>query len=178
MESAQLPFAHLVDVAHLIRTRQISPVELARPMLARIEAVDPKLHSYTTVTPELALAQAKQAEAEIMAGRYRGPLHGVPIGLKDLCFTKGVKTTGGMAIYADHVPDEDGTVPARLGTAGAVTLGKLTMTEGAYAEHHPDVTTPLNPWHSGHWAGASSSGSGVATAASLCFGSARTALLG
>ncbi len=171
MEPSQLPYAHLVDVAGLIRTKQISPVELTKTMLARIEAVDPKLHAYVTITAEQAMAQARAAEAEIMTGRYRGPLHGVPIGLKDLCFTKGVRTTGGMAIYAEYVPDEDGTVPARLTTAGAITLGKLKMTEGAYAEHHPSVDAPLNPWSPAHWAGASSSGSGVATAAGLCFGS-------
>lgn len=171
MEPSQLPYAHLVDVAGLIRTKQISPVELTKTMLARIEAVDPKLHAYVTITAEQAMAQARAAEAEIMTGRYRGPLHGVPIGLKDLCFTKGVRTTGGMAIYAEYVPDEDGTVPARLTTAGAITLGKLKMTEGAYAEHHPSVDAPLNPWNPAHWAGASSSGSGVATAAGLCFGS-------
>jgi amidase len=171
MEPSQLPYVHLVDVAELIRTKQISPVELTKTMLARIEAVDPKLHAYVTITAEQAMAQARAAEAEIMTGRYRGPLHGVPIGLKDLCFTKGVRTTGGMAIYAEYVPDEDGTVPARLTTAGAITLGKLKMTEGAYAEHHPSVDAPLNPWNPAHWAGASSSGSGVATAAGLCFGS-------
>ena len=171
MEPAELPYAHLIDVAELIRTKQVSPVEVTRIMLERIAAVDPKVHAYVTVTADRAMDQAKAAEAEIMAGRYRGPLHGVPIALKDLCFTKDVPTTGGMAIHADHVPDADGTVPARLTTAGAVTLGKLKMTEGAYSEHHPSVEVPLNPWHAGHWAGASSSGSGVATAAGLCYGS-------
>ncbi|WP_027132412.1 amidase [Geminicoccus roseus] len=171
MDSSQLPYANLVDIAGLIRTKQISPVEVTAAMLERIEALQPRLHAYVTVTADQAMAQAKAAEAEIMSGRYRGPLHGVPIGLKDLCFTKGVKTTGGMAIYADYVPDEDGTVPARLTAAGAVTLGKLKMTEGAYAEHHPTVQAPLNPWNPAHWAGSSSSGSGVATAAGLCYGS-------
>lgn len=171
MEPSQLPYAQLVDVAALIRTRQLSPVELTQLMLERIEAVDPRLHAYVTVTAERAMEQAKVAEAEIMAGRYRGPLHGMPIGIKDLCFTQGVRTSAGMPIHAGHVPAFDGTVPARLTTAGAVTLGKLEMTEGAYAEHHPSIRAPLNPWNAAHWPGVSSSGSGVATAAGLCFGS-------
>jgi amidase len=170
MEPTQLAYANLVDVAELIRTRQVSPREVTQAVLDRIEAVEPKLHAFTVVTAELAMEQAGQAEAEIMSGRYRGPLHGVPIGLKDLCFTKGIRTSGGMAIHAEHVPEEDGTVTARLATAGAVTVGKLQMTEGAYSEHHPSVTAPRNPWGSAHWTGASSSGSGVATAAGLCFG--------
>jgi amidase len=167
----ELAFLTLMEVSELIRTRKLSPVELAQAMLARIEAVDPELHSYALVTPELALEQARASEAEIMAGRWRGPMHGVPIGLKDLCFTKGVPTAGGMKIYAGWVPDEDGTVVERLRLAGSVLLGKLQMTEGAFADHHPEVQRPFNPWSKAHWAGASSSGSGVATAAGLCFGS-------
>ncbi len=167
----ELAFLTLMEVSELIRTRKLSPVELARAMLARIEAVDPELHSYALTTPELALEQARASEAEIMAGRWRGPMHGVPIGLKDLCFTKGVPTAGGMTIYAGWVPDEDGTVVERLRLAGSVLLGKLQMTEGAFADHHPEVQRPFNPWSKAHWAGASSSGSGVATAAGLCFGS-------
>ncbi len=140
-------------------------------MLARIEAIDPKLHSFALVTSDVALGQAKAAESEIGQGRWRGPLHGIPIGLKDLCFTKDIRTAGGMTLYAGWKPDEDGTVVERLRLAGAVLLGKLQMTEGAYADHHPQVQRPLNPWNADHWAGASSSGSGVATAAGLCFGS-------
>ena len=171
MDITQLAFANLVDVAELVKTRQVSPVELTEMMLARVEEISPKLNAYVTITADLAMAQAKAAEAEIMTGRYRGPLHGIPIGLKDLCNTKGVTTAAGMSIYADNVPDADGTVTARLATAGSVLLGKLTMTEGAYAEYHPSIPVPVNPWNEAHWAGASSSGSGVATAAGLCFGS-------
>lgn len=167
----QLALLTLTEISTLVRMREISPVELTTTMLERIEAIDPRLHSYALVTPELALDQARVAEAEIVAGRWRGPLHGVPIAVKDLCFTKGVPTTGGMTIYADWTPDENGTVVERLRTAGAVLLGKLQMTEGAFAEHHPLVQRPFNPWNADYWAGASSSGSGVATAAGLCFGS-------
>ncbi len=171
MKLDELALSTLTEVSALIKTRQVSPVELTEAMLARIEKVDPKLHSYATVTPDVALSQAKAAESEIGQGRWRGPLHGIPIGLKDLCFTKGIPTAGGMSLYAGWVPDEDGTVVERLRLSGAVLLGKLQMTEGAYADHHPKVQRPLNPWNADHWAGASSSGSGVATAAGLCFGS-------
>lgn len=95
---------------------------------------------------------------------YRGPLQGVPIAVKDLCFTKGVRTAWGTTILSDWKPEIDATVVERFRTAGAVLLGKLEMTEGAFADHHPEVERPLNPWHPDHRAGASSSGSGVATA--------------
>jgi amidase len=171
MKFDELALSTLTEVSALIKKRQVSPVELTEAMLARIEAIDPKLHSYATVTPDVARSQAKAAELEIGQGRWRGPLHGIPIGLKDLCFTKGIPTAGGMSLYAGWKPDEDGTVVERLRLAGAVLLGKLQMTEGAYADHHPKVERPRNPWNADHWAGASSSGSGVATAAGLCFGS-------
>lgn len=143
-------------------------------MLERIEALDPALNSYLTVTADLALDQARTAEAEILSGRDRGPTHGIPIGIKDLCFTKGVKTTFGMRVLKDFVPDADGTVVKRLKQAGAVTLGKLHLHEGAFAEHHPDTRKPLNPWNKAYWPGGSSSGSGVATAAGLCYASIGT----
>ena len=120
---------------------------------------------------DAAMAEAEAAEAEIAAGRYRGPLHGVPIAVKDLCWTKGFATAAGMAIYKDFRPDEDATVVRRLREAGAVLLGKLQLTEGAYSDHHPSVTPPRNPWNAAYWPGISSSGSGSATAAGLCYGS-------
>jgi amidase len=118
-----------------------------------------------------ALADAHQADNEIGKGSIRGPLHGVPIAVKDLCWTKGVPTAAGMTIHKNFKPDEDGTVVRKLREAGAVILGKLQLTEGAYADHHPKITPPVNPWNKAHWSGASSSGSGVATAAGLCYGS-------
>jgi amidase len=166
-----LHYATLLEVAAAIRLRRVSPVELTRSMLDRIAKLDPALHSYATVTPELALAQAKAAEAEIAAGNHRGPLHGVPIAVKDLCYTAGIVTAAGMTIHGDHVPSFDATVVKRLADAGAVLLGKLQLTEGAFVSHHPTVTPPRNPWNADYYAGASSSGSGVATAAGLCFGS-------
>ena len=120
--------------------------------------------------PESAMADAQAAETEITAGLYRGPLHGVPIAVKDLFWTKGVATAAGMPIHRDYRPAEDATVVRRLRQAGAVLLGKLQLTEGAYSDHHPSVAPPLNPWNADFWPGISSSGPGVATAAGLCFG--------
>ena len=167
----ELHYATILEAADAIRSRKISPVELTRALLERIARLDPALRSYATVTPELALAQARRAEAEIAEGHDRGPLHGIPIAVKDICNTAGVVTAAGMAIHADHVPDFDATVVKRLADAGAVLLGKLQLTEGAFVNHHPTVTPPRNPWNADYYAGASSSGSGVATAAGLCFGS-------
>jgi amidase len=164
-------YATLVEAADAIRLRKISPVELTRALLDRIARLEPALRSYATVTPDLALAQANKAEAEIAAGRYRGPLHGIPIAVKDICNTADVVTAAGMAIHAGNVPDHDATVVEKLAQAGAVLLGKLQLTEGAFVTHHPTVVPPRNPWNADYYAGASSSGSGVATAAGLCFGS-------
>ncbi len=161
----------LTDAARHLRTKAISPIELATAMLERIGRLDPTLHSYLTLTPDLAMRQARQAEQEIQAGQYRGPLHGVPVGIKDLCSTRGVKTTCASRILADWVPDHDATVVEKLAAAGAVMLGKLNMTEFAYGGYHPSLPVPVNPWAADRWPGASSSGSGVATAAALCFAS-------
>ena len=118
-----------------------------------------------------AMESAQRAENEIAAGRYLGPLHGVPVAVKDLCFTRGVSTMGGTPVLSGHIPDFDATVIAKLASAGAVLLGKLNLTEGAMAGYHPDFPIPVNPWGPDLWTGVSSSGSGVATAAGLCFGS-------
>jgi amidase len=124
-----------------------------------------------------ALEQAHAADKEIAAGKVRGPLHGVPIAVKDLCWTRDAPTAAGMKIYRDNRPGEDATVVSRLKEAGAVILGKLQLTEGAYADHHPDIDPPRNPWDATLWSGASSSGSGVATAAGRCYGSLVTAAI-
>ena len=160
----------LTDVAGLLETKAVSPVELTRAVLERIEAVDATLHAYLTVTADAALEAAREAEREIVAGRYRGPLHGVPLGIKDLCATRGVRTTCASRILATWVPDHDASVVQRLRASGAVLLGKLNMTEFAYGGYHPSLPVPVNPWNPDRWPGASSSGSGVATAAGLCFG--------
>jgi len=171
MSTDDLHYLELVEVGRRIRAGALSPVALTRAMLARIEKLDGTLKSYATVTADLALKQAEQAEAEIKRGAYRGPLHGVPIAVKDLCYTKGVPTAAGMEIHKAFKPDFDSTVVERFAAAGAVLLGKLQLTEGAFADHHPSIPPPVNPWHKDHWSGASSSGSGVATAAGLCFAS-------
>lgn len=164
-----LHYLELIELAKRIHTKEISPVEVTESQLARIGALDGNLRSYALVTPDLALAQAREAETEILRGHIRGPLHGIPIGVKDLCWMKGVPTAGGMPIHRDFIPDEDATVVHKLREAGAIILGKIQMTEGAFANHHPDMPTPVNPWAADRWTGVSSSGSGVATAAGLCY---------
>lgn len=170
----EICYLSLLDLAARMHTRELSPVEVTEAMLGRIDAMDAALGSYVLTTPDLALQQAKAAETEIQEGRIRGPLHGAPIALKDLCWTKGIATAAGTTILADHVPEEDGTVTRRLSEAGTVCLGKLKTTEGAFADHHPTVEAPRNPFNADHWSGVSSSGSGVATAAGLCFGAIGT----
>lgn len=161
----------LMELSERIKARQVSSLEVTRALLERISAVDRTLHSYAVVTADIAIEQAHAADAEIGAGRYRGPLHGVPVAVKDLFWTKGIPTAAGMAIYKDYRPHEDATVVRRLAEAGAVLLGKLQLTEGAYSDHHPSVTPPRNPWNADYWPGISSSGAAAATAAGLCFGS-------
>src|SRR5258706_7325363 len=171
MASNDWHYLELRDIGRRIQSKEISPVEAARAQLDRIGKLDGQLKSYATMMADQALSDARQAETEIGKGNIRGPLHGVPIAVKDLCWTKGVPTAAGMTIYKDFKPDRDGTVVRKLREAGAVILGKLQLTEGAYADHHPKITPPVNPWNKAHWSGASSSGSGVATAAGLCYGS-------
>lgn len=172
--SEALHYLGLQEIGRLIASRDVSPVELTQHMLDRISKVDATLKSYATVMAEPALAAARSAEQEILTGKYRGPLHGVPIAVKDLCYTKGIRTMGGTAVLKGFVPDVDATVVSRLHDAGAVLLGKLNLTEGAALGYHPDFDVPLNPWDRSRWPGGSSSGSGVATAAGLCFGALGT----
>ena len=169
MERNEIPFLSATDLAELLKSRQVSPVEAAEAYLARIEQVDPALNSYITVTAEQALVEARQAEAEIAAGQYRGLLHGIPVAVKDQFCTAGVATTGGSEILRDYVPDYDATVMSKLKDAGAVLLGKLNMSEFAMGDafHHP-YGRPRNPWDMSRNPGTSSSGSGAATAAFLC----------
>src|SRR5690349_3260118 len=171
MDDEELHFCEIVELSRRLAARKLSPVELTEHMLRRIERLDPELKSYARVTPELALAQARKAEQMIGRRQVLSQLHGVPIAVKDLCFTEGIVTAAGMPLHREHVPAFDATVVRRLAEAGAVLLGKLQLTEGAFADHHPSIAAPVNPWHRDHWSGASSSGSGVATAAGLCFGS-------
>ena len=174
MVTSDLPYLTLTELSSRILSRELSPVDVTRALLERIERLDPRLRSYVTVLPSSALAQAARAERDLGQGKARSPLHGVPIAIKDLCATKGIRTTCGTAVLADWIPDHDATVVERLSQAGAVILGKLKLTEGAFSEHHPSVAPPVNPWSAGCWTGVSSSGSGVATASGLCYGSLGT----
>src|SRR5690606_3062530 len=117
-----------------------------------------------------AMAQAEAAQAEIEDDGYRGPLHGVPLAVKDLCWTQGHPTAAGMSVHRNFLPPENATVVRRLKEAGAIILGKLQLTEGAYSDHHPSIEPPKNPWNPDYWPGISSSGAGTATAAGLCYG--------
>ena len=174
MTATELHYLGLLEVGKLIQSRKLSPVEVTQGQLDRIARLDGRLKSYAHLTAASALEQARAAEAEIARGDIRGPLHGVPIAIKDLCWIKDVPSAHGMTIHRDYRPKEDATVVARLKHSGAVILGKLQQTEGAYADHHPDIDPPKNPWNADLWSGASSSGSGVATAAGLCYGSLGT----
>jgi amidase len=140
MNLDDLHWLEITELAKLLETKRVSPVALTESMLRRIERLEPTLHAFALQTPELALDQARRAEARLARGERIGPLDGVPIALKDLCWTQGVKTAGGMPIHRDFTPSRDGTVTARLREAGTVMLGKLQLTESAFADHHPSVT--------------------------------------
>lgn len=159
------------EVGECLRRGDVGVVELTRIMLDRIAALDGSLNSYITVTDELALAQAEQAELELRGGRDRGPLHGVPIALKDLIETKGIRTTFASRAYADHIPDRDATVARRLANAGAVLLGKTNLSEGAAdsSSQSSAFGGPCNPWNTDYITGGSSGGSAAAVAAHLAF---------
>jgi len=159
----------LQEISRKIASKEVSPVALTQHMFDRIRRVDASLKSYATLMEDQAMAAATEAEREIKAGKYRGALHGVPVAVKDLCYTRGVRTMGGTRVLSDFVPDEDATVVTKLHDAGAIVLGKLNLTEGAMGGYNSDRGIPLNPWDAGRWPGVSSSGSGVATAAGLCF---------
>ncbi|TAK57701.1 MAG: Asp-tRNA(Asn)/Glu-tRNA(Gln) amidotransferase GatCAB subunit A [Dehalococcoidia bacterium] len=157
--------------AALVASKQVSPVELTEAALARIAALNPKLNAFMTVTEDAAREAARAAEREIASGTYRGQLHGIPIAVKDLFATKGVRTTAGSKILSDWVPDFDATVVTKLNHAGAVSLGKLGMHEWAFGTTSDNVHFgPVrNPWNTDHVPGGSSGGSGAATAAGLAF---------
>jgi amidase len=167
--SDSVHYSTISELAPLIKAGEISPVELTEAMLKRVHALNPRLRAYEVVTEELALKQARQAEAEIAAGSYRGELHGIPLAVKDLCFTRGIVSKGGSAVNRDNVPSFDATVVSKLADAGAVLLGKVVMTEGAMGGYNPALAYAENPWRESHWPGSSSSGSGSATAAGMAF---------
>ena len=164
----------MIELARMIATKAVSPVEVVRAHVDRIAALDPGLRSYITVCDETALAAARAAETTLMAGQPLVPLHGVPYALKDLYDTAGVRTTGGSRVLGDRVPARDATVAARLAGAGGILLGKLNMVEFAYGPEglNPHYGHARNPWDRGvhRMAGGSSSGSGVAVASGLAPG--------
>jgi aspartyl-tRNA(Asn)/glutamyl-tRNA(Gln) amidotransferase subunit A len=165
-------FLTIAEAGALIGKREISTVELVESRLDRIDRFDGRLHSFIRVLREPALAAARTAEAEIIAGNYRGPLHGIPIGLKDIYETEGVPTTGHSKILIDHVPQQDATSVRRLAEAGAIMLGKLATHEFALGGPSFDLPWPpaRNPWDTNRFTGGSSSGTGAAVAAGLVLG--------
>jgi aspartyl-tRNA(Asn)/glutamyl-tRNA(Gln) amidotransferase subunit A len=166
---SELAFLGLADAAQLIRARKLSPVEYTRALLERIERLDSRYHAFIRVTPELAIAAARRAEQEIAAGSLRGPLHGVPFGLKDIIDVAGQPTTGHSKVLGDNIAAADAAVTARLKSAGGVLLGKLATHEFAIGGPSFDLPWPpaVNPWGGNHFPGGSSSGSGVALAAGM-----------
>ena len=169
MEQLDIPFLSATQLASLIEARQVSPEEALHAYLDRIEQVNPKVNAYITVCADEAMEQARQAGQEIQQGRYRGPLHGVPVGVKDQVHTTGILTTDASKIRADFVPTEDATVVAKLKEAGAVIIGKTNMSEFAIGDSFSSFKGPArNPWDLSRDPGTSSTGSGAATAARLC----------
>jgi aspartyl-tRNA(Asn)/glutamyl-tRNA(Gln) amidotransferase subunit A len=173
MTDDALHFLSIAEAARLIEQRRLSPVDLTRAYLDRIEAIDPQLNAYLLVTADKALEQARAAEAEITAGRHRGPMHGIPFALKDIYCTAGIRTTCHSRTRMDYVPAFDATTVSKLYDAGAVLLGKLSTHEFAHGGPSFDLPWPAarNPWNREHVTGGSSSGSGASVAAGLAAGS-------
>ncbi|MGN7164807.1 amidase [Paenibacillus cellulositrophicus] len=167
----ELLYDTIAGLSERIRSRRISPVEITQMLLERIETLNPRLNAYVTVTADLALAQAKAAEVEIMKGEYRGPLHGIPIAHKDIYNTQGIRTAVGSKILETFVPDTDATVVRKLGEAGAVLLGKVQTHEFAAGTltNSPHFGPCRNPWNLEKSPGGSSGGSGSAVAAGLAY---------
>jgi aspartyl-tRNA(Asn)/glutamyl-tRNA(Gln) amidotransferase subunit A len=167
----ELCYLTITEAAGL-RRKEYSPVELTEALLQRIETIDGKLHCFITLTADLALHQAKQAEQDLRSGKDRGPLHGIPIVLKDLYMTQGIRTTCHSAVLENWVPDKDATAATKIREAGAILLGKVGMHEFAFGGPSVDAPFPAvrNPWNTAHIPGGSSSGSGAALAAGLCYG--------
>src|SRR6202158_321471 len=182
MPDNDLAFASIKEVARLYRKRKLSPVDVTKLMLARIDQLNPKLNAYITVTHEQALAHAKKSEAKLFAPRGRkghrdrGPLHGIPISLKDNIYTKDIRTTAGSKILKDFVPLHDAVVWAKLKEAGAILLGKTNLHEFAYGvtTNNPHYGPTRNPWDLARFPGGSSGASAAALAAGLCYGSIGT----
>ena len=174
MVEDELWSAEFTSLSGRIETGQVTSVELTDLMLDRIERLDGGLHSYVAIEPELARDAAATADAEIAAGLWRGPLHGIPMAVKDVFYTTDLKTGLGSSVFDDWQAPHESTATHRLREAGAILIGKLTATEGVYAQHHPTITEPINPFGAAHWTGNSSSGSGVAVTSGLAYGTLGT----
>ncbi len=172
MTTSELGYLSIAEAAAGLRDKKFSPVELTSACLQRIDAADGKLHCFITLTADLALQQARRAEQELCSGNDRGALHGIPVALKDLYATKGIRTTCHSAVLQDWVPDFDATTVIKLAEAGVILLGKLGMHEFAFGGPSIDAPFPAvrNPWNTAHITGGSSSGSGAALSAGFCFG--------
>ncbi|HEY6273535.1 MAG TPA: amidase [Terriglobales bacterium] len=174
--SPHLPFEDLASASQAVQKKQVSPVELTEVCLARIESLNPVVNAFITVTAQSAIAEAKAAETQISRGEWRGPLHGMPLAVKDLAETAGVRTTAASAVLEHYVPSDDAEVVRRLRKAGAILLGKLNLHEFAYGGSGliGHFGPARNPWNTAHITGGSSSGSAAAVAAGLCYGAIGT----
>jgi aspartyl-tRNA(Asn)/glutamyl-tRNA(Gln) amidotransferase subunit A len=159
----------IVDAARQISKRRLSPVELTKAVLARVEALNPKVGAFITVAAEQALTAARNAEREIQKGAYRGPLHGIPVGVKDTYYTKGIRTTAATPVLENFVPDFDAAIVERMTNAGGILIGKLNLPEWSFGGFTPGCN---NPWDLTRNSGGSSGGAGAALAASLVLGAA------
>ena len=168
MEKSEIPYLSTTELSRLIKLKEVSPVEATEAYLERIDDLDFKFNSYLTVCRKQALQAAREAEQEIVQGNYKGPMHGIPVAVKDQLWSKGVRTTGGSRMLADFFPDEDATAILYLKRAGAILLGKTNLVEFAITSHSHSYSTPRNPWNLDMYGGGSSGGSGTATAAFLC----------
>lgn len=172
---SELASLSLAEAAAKVRAGAVTPTQLTQACLERIALYDPKLDAFITVAKQAALAAAAQLDTEAKAGKFRGPLHGVPLGIKDIIDTERLRTTGGSALFADRVPAEDATVVARLRAAGAIIIGKTNTQEFAMGGGETSFFGPSrNPWNLAHSTGGSSSGSGAAMAAHLSYGALGT----
>ncbi len=168
MADNELVFKSAHELADLIRSRQVSPVEVVQACLDRIDALNPKVNAFITVTREHALQAARQAETDIRAGKYKGPLHGIPYAPKDILATRGIRTTNGSKVTPDWVPDYESTITERLNRAGAILIGKLNLLEFAMGSGVLSGFGPVrNPWDLAYSPSGSSSGSGAALAACM-----------
>ena len=170
MTMKEICYLSAARLGRLIEKKEVSPVEVIDAHIARIEALEPKLNSFITFTPERAREEARMAEKEIAAGRYRGPLHGIPLGLKDLYYVKGLPNTGGSKLFENFIPDFDSTVARKLREAGTILLGKLNMHPFAYGPtgENQEYGHMHNPWNTERITGGSSGGSASAAASGQC----------